>query len=633
MAAQRRNIGILAHVDAGKTTLTERILYLCGGIQSQGSVDAGTAHTDTLSVERTRGISVKAASACCAWKGVEIALVDTPGHADFSSEVERSLWALDGAVLVLSAVEGVQAQTELLYAALRQAHIPVVFFLNKVDRVGADRDRVLREIREVLSAPAAALWEEEALLEAVCETDDDLLARYLEGEPPAGAEVRGALARACRAGTLCPVLSGAALRGQGVEALLDAVVDFLPPPAGDAAGALCGVVFAVTMDKTMGRGAQVRLYSGALQNRQAVGESKVTQIRTLRGTRWEDRGALSAGEIGMVYGLGDVRPGDVLGDASLVPEGRLRAALAEPLLSSRVEPEDEKDLRALREALEELSIEDPHLDAQWSSFTHELYVRLTGAIQVEVLQALLEERFGLRCRFAPPTVIYKETIAHEAEGFVAYTMPKPCWAVMKFHLTPLPPGSGVQYVCTVPPTAIRPRYLKQVEQTVPRALRQGMLGWEVTDVRIELYDGSDHQWHTHPLDFALATPMGLMDGLRRGGPVLLEPILRCRFTVPSSCAGRLMSDLAQMRGRFDAPQTRGELTMLLADLPAATSLEYPTTLAAYTGGRGAMAAQLKGYEPVDLSLGATCPRRGVDPLDTARYILAARKALEGEVWD
>ena len=160
-----------------------------------------------------------------------------------------------------------------------------------------------------------------------------------------------------------------------------------------------------------------------------------------------------------------------------------------------------------------------------------------------------------------------------------------------------------------------------------------MLGWEVTDVRIELYDGSDHQWHTHPLDFALATPMGLMDGLRRGGPVLLEPILRCRFTVPSSCAGRLMSDLAQMRGRFDAPQTRGELTMLLADLPAATSLEYPTTLAAYTGGRGAMAAQLKGYEPVDLSLGATCPRRGVDPLDTARYILAARKALEGEVWD
>ena len=418
-----------------------------------------------------------------------------------------------------------------------------------------------------------------------------------------------------------------------MEALLDAVVDFLPAPADDAAGALCGVVFAVTMDKTMGRGAQVRLYSGALQNRQAVGESKVTQIRTLRGTRWEDRGALSAGEIGMVYGLGDVRPGDVLGDASLVPEGRLRAALAEPLLSSRVEPEDEKDLRALREALEELSIEDPHLDAQWSSFTHELYVRLTGAIQVEVLQALLEERFGLRCRFAPPTVIYKETIAHEAEGFVAYTMPKPCWAVMKFHLTPLPPGSGVQYVCTVPPTAIRPRYLKQVEQTVPRALRQGMLGWEVTDVRIELYDGSDHQWHTHPLDFALATPMGLMDGLRRGGPVLLEPILRCRFTVPSSCAGRLMSDLAQMRGRFDAPQTRGELTMLYADLPAATSLEYPTALAAYTGGRGAMAAQLKGYEPVDLSLGATCPRRGVDPLDTARYILAARKALEGAVWD
>ncbi len=633
MDAARRNIGILAHVDAGKTTLTERMLYLCGGIQTQGSVDAGTAHTDTLSVERARGISVKAAAASCAWKGVTITLVDTPGHADFAAEVERSLWALDGAVLLLSAVEGVQAQTELLFDALRRARIPVVFFLNKTDRVGADRERVLREIREILGAPAAALWQEEELLESVCETDDELLARYLEGDVPAPEEVRAALGRACRAGALCPVLSGAALRGEGVEALLDAVVDFLPPPAGDPDGPLSGVVFAVSPDAALGRAALLRLYSGSLQNRQAVGEKKITQIRSLRSTRWEDKGALAAGEIGQVYGLGDVRPGDVLGEAALLPPGRLRNALSQPLLASRVLPEDEKDLRALREALEALSAEDPHLDAQWSSFAHELYVRLTGAIQVEVLQSLLEERFHLRCRFAPPTVIYKETIAHEAEGFVAYTMPKPCWAVMKFHLTPLPPGSGVQYVCTVPPTAIRPRYLKQVEQTIPRALRQGMLGWEVTDVRIELYDGSDHQWHTHPLDFALATPMGLMDGLRRGGPVLLEPILRCRFTVPSNCAGRLMSDLAQMRGRFDAPETRGDLTLLRADLPAATSLDYPAALAAYTAGRGAMAARLKGYEPVDLSLGATCPRRGVDPLDTARYILAARKALEGEVWD
>ena len=628
MAAQRRNIGILAHVDAGKTTLTERIPYLCGGIQSQGSVDAGTAHTDTLSVERTRGISVKAASACCAWKGVEIALVDTPGHADFSSEVERSLWALDGAVLVLSAVEGVQAQTELLYAALRQAHIPVVFFLNKVDRVGADRDRVLREIREVLSAPAAALWEEEALLDAVCETDDDLLARYLEGEPPAGAEVRGALARACRAGTLCPVLSGAALRGQGVEALLDAVVDFLPPPAGDAAGALCGVVFAVTMDKTMGRGAQVRLYSGALQNRQAVGESKVTQIRTLRGTRWEDRGALSAGEIGMVYGLGDVRPGDVLGDASLVPEGRLRAALAEPLLSSRVEPEDEKDLRALREALEELSIEDPHLDAQWSSFTHELYVRLTGAIQVEVLQALLEERFGLRCRFAPPTVIYKETIAHEAEGFVAYTMPKPCWAVVRLLVEPLPRGSGIQFESIIKEKELPYRYQNHVRQSLPEALRQGRKGWEVTDAKFTLIGGQHHHVHTHPLDFFVATPVAVQRALVNSGTLLLEPMVRVTLSAQEELLGKVIRDMVAMRGAFDTPILHQGTFTLEADLPVATSLDYPTAFRSMTSGKGVYASAFLGYQECPPGEGKEAPRRGVDPLDHAKWILTARSAMQ-----
>jgi len=251
-----------------------------------------------------------------------------------------------------------------------------------------------------------------------------------------------------------------------------------------------------------------------------------------------------------------------------------------------------------------------------------------GGIQTEILPALIEERFGLKCRLSAPTVLYRETIARETDGFVAYTMPKPCWAIMKFHLTPLPAGSGVVYKCTVPPTAIKPRYLKQVEQTLPQALAQGRLGWPVTDLEIELYDGSDHQWHTHPLDFAVATPMGIQDGLQRAGSVLLEPVLSCRFVVPADCGGRLMSDLATMRGRFSAPEMRGDKMVLTAELPAATSMDYPTELAAYTGGRGLMTAHLKAYEPVDLTLGRICERRGIDPLDTAKYILSARKALQ-----
>ena len=279
-----RNIGILAHVDAGKTTVTERILHRCGSVKTAGSVDEGTAHTDTLSVERARGISVKAAAVSCEWKGASITILDTPGHADFAAEVERCIWALDGAVLVVSAAEGVQAQTEIYYNALRAAGIPVVFFVNKVDRIGADRERTLSQLRSLLGAPAVPLWDDEARTEAVCETDDELLAAYLDGNEPESAALDAALARATANCALCPVLSGAALRGEGIEELLNAIVTYLPPPSRGQDGALCGVVFAVTPDKTMGRAAHVRLFSGNLGNRQTVGEHKITQIRALRGT-------------------------------------------------------------------------------------------------------------------------------------------------------------------------------------------------------------------------------------------------------------------------------------------------------------------------------------------------------------
>ncbi len=627
-----RNIGILAHVDAGKTTVTEKMLALSGYVKVEGSVDDGTAHTDTMTVEKQRGISVKAASVSFAWKNTTINLVDTPGHADFASEVERSIWAIDGAVVVVSAVEGVQAQTEIVFSALQNAHIPVIFFINKTDRIGADRERVLNEIAELPKVTPVPLWDEERLTEAVCETDDELLEEYLEGNIPSSEKIHTALQKATDENVLYPVLSGAALKNEGIQELLDAVLDYLPDPKTSKSDELCGVVFAVQHDKSMGRAAVVRLFSGSLQNRQIVGEHKINQIRVLRGTKSEDKGELSCGEIGTVYGLEDVRAGDVLGSRALLPEGRMQKGFAEPLLSAKVMPEQESDLRALKAALEELSVEDPQLNVSWSAFTHELYIQLMGGIQIEILSEIIKERFGLACSFAPPTVMYRETIAAETDGFVAYTMPKPCWAVMKFHFTPLPRGSGVRYFATVSPEAIKPRYLKQVEQTIPRALEQGMLGWPVTDVQIELYDGSDHIWHTHPLDFALATPMGIMDGLNRAGSVLLEPMLSCKFTVPNECAGRLMSDLSTLRARFDGPEQRGNRTVLHAVVPAATSRDYPVTLAAYTGGRGAMVSRLCGYEPVPVELGATCERRGVHPLDTAKYILAARKALEGDVW-
>ncbi|MGN0793113.1 MAG: GTP-binding protein [Aristaeellaceae bacterium] len=641
-----RNIGIFAHVDAGKTTLSEQLLMHAGAIRRAGSVDEGTAHTDNLPVEQRRGISVKASCVHLTWRGVDVNLIDTPGHVDFAAEVERSLWALDAAVLVVCAVEGVQPHTETLFFALREQHIPVLFFLNKTDREGADIPRALGQIKRLLTADAVLMADEEAVAEAVCATDDALLERYLSGEAIDPGTLRERLAGLTRTARAYPVFSGSALRDEGVAALLDAMIALLPPPdVPDADAPLSGVVFASAQDRLLGRGVWVRLYAGRLENRAPVtlpagidpltGEErlvqrKISQIRRVDGS---DAGSLTAGEIGVVYGLGDVGIGFVLGDSRLLPRrvepGRLRT----PLITVQVLPEKPEQMQALRAACGVLAGEDPLLQVRYARALNELQLHVMGAIQLEILSEELESRFQLKVHFSKPAVIYKETIAKPASGMVVYTMPKPCWAIMRFEIEPAPRGSGVTFRSTVPVRDILARYQHQVEQALPLALHQGRLGWEVTDVNITLVEGNHHLVHTHPLDFIVATPWGIQDGLQRGGSTLLEPILETRFLLPPECVGRVMSDVAMMRGEVIHTDADADRVMLTALIPVATSVDYAQTLASVTGGRGSMSVKLHGYRECPPELGATAPRRSVDPLDTSRYILAARSALEGGIFD
>lgn len=640
---QLRNIGIFAHVDAGKTTLSEHLLMRTGVIREAGSVDSGTTRTDSLPVEQRRGISVKASCVRLVWKDVCINLIDTPGHVDFSAEVERSLWALDGAVLVVCAKEGVQPQTEVLFDALRRQGVPTVFFINKTDLEGADVPRTLGQIHRRLTDRAVPAGDLSAVTERVCEQDDDLLEQYLSGEEIAEETLQNAFTAQARAGQLYPVFSGSALRGEGVEAVLDAAVRFLPPP--EKAAALCGVAFAAEQNRVLGRGVWVRLYGGRLENREALtlpagrdpvtGEirqvqRKVTQIRSVDG---RDMGQLEAGEIGVVYGLGDIRIGHVLGDEKLLPRRVEPGLLRTPLITVKVLPGNPEDLPALRAACEILAGEDPLLQAHYAQRLNELQLHVMGSVQLEILQELLETRFGLKVTFSSPTVIYRETIARAATGFVAYTMPKPCWAILDFTIEPAPRGSGVRFVSVAPVRDIALHYQHQVEQALPLALSQGRLGWPVTDVKITLNGGSHHQFHTHPLDFIVATPMGIQDGLQRGGSVLLEPILEVRFLLPPECVGRVMSDVALMRGEVMDTLTDEDRVVMTATLPVRTSMDYASELASLSGGRAGMSAKLRGYRECPLELGATAPRRGVDPLDTAKYILAARSALEGGIFD
>ena len=638
-----RNIGIFAHVDAGKTTLSEQILVHCGALKQAGRVDNGTAHTDTLAVEQRRGISVRSTCVAVQWKDTRIHLIDTPGHMDFSAEVERSFWALDGAVLLLDAAEGVQPQTEVLFRALKEQHLPFLLFLNKTDRSNANVDATLSAIRGRLTADIAPLWDMNAVTEAVCAKDDALLERWLGGEGIPESTVRDRLRALTASGEVHPVLRGSALCDRGVEPLLDAVVDLLPAPTEQSA--LSGVVFACVTDRVMGRGLWVRLFGGSLQNRQALefpgrpdpvtGEEipvqkKITQIRDVSG---RDTGALSAGEVGILYGLGDAEIGHIFGDPALLPRRIEPGLFRTPLITVQVLPEKKEQMQALRVACETLSSEDPLLHAEYVRATDELHLRVMGKVQLEILAEELKTRFDLDVTFGEPAVIYRETIAKATTGFVAYTMPKPCWAIMEFSLEPAPRGSGVTFSSIVPVRDILARYQHQAEQALPLALRQGRLGWQVTDINITLTGGNHHQFHTHPLDFIVATPMGIQDGLQRGGSVLLEPILECRLLIPAECVGKVMTDVNLMRGEVTETRSEGDFVSLIALLPVRTSMDYPTTLASVTGGRGSMSTSLHGYRECPLELGSVAPRRGVDPLDTARYILAARSALEGGIFD
>ncbi len=666
-----RNIGIFAHIDAGKTTTTEYMLYRSGSIRTAGSVDHGTTSTDSLEVERERGISVKAASASLVWQGSRINLIDTPGHADFLAEVERSLGVMDGAVLIVSAAEGVQAQTEVLWQALRLMNIPTLIYINKLDRVGASFERTLEDIHRLLSPSTLAvqrpllnaegelagvheLWQDReyagiqkthvyegsdmpfeqtrafrsAAAEKMAEFDEDLLLRYIEGDIPDQTEIVSLLVKQSAAGQLFPVCCGCSQKGIGIDELLDAMLTFLPAPL--PCPALAGIVFKIERDRSMGRAAWIRLYGGTLRNRDILrlsgreAESKITQVRVLEGLKLVDAGEIGPGDIAAVYGLADAAIGDIIGDPALVPK---TPEMAIPLLTARVLPESEADYTRTAEALQELTDEDPLLGLAWMPELRELHVRMMGTIQLEVLASILQSRFGLRVTFGPPAVIYKETPAAICEGRVAYLAPKPCWAILHFRIEPGPRGSGLVYRSEARADDILPAYQNEVERRVPEALKQGLHGWEVTDLIVTLTYGQHHVWHTHPLDFVIATPMGIMNGLASGGTKLLEPVLRFRISVPEEFAGRVLGDLSRMRAEFSAPALEGARFVVEGTVPAATSMDYSATLRSFSGGKGVMTASFEGYQDAPEGTQAVRARSGVNPLDEAKYILSVRSAL------
>ena len=650
------NVGLVAHVDAGKTTLTEQLLLQAGALRQAGTVDSGTTRTDTMAVERERGISVKAASVSVVHNEVRLNIVDTPGHVDFAAEVERALSVLDTAVLVVSAVEGVQAQTELLYEALTATHTNVIFFINKIDRTGSNAAGVLEQIRETFTphllpfnrvlhegdreaAVAPCTYAEDAMQEAAAECEDTLLDRYLSGETLSDKEVEGHLYAAIAGGRLCPVLFGSGLYGLGTGDLLNLLTTFGAPIKNNeqAPNTLSGVVYRITHDKTMGRVAHVRLFGGELHNRDTIHltpaggtaseedgpaeeDPKITQIRRYDGERYTDIGTAGRGDVVALCGLSNARVSDIIGEVS----ERLHYPLSVPLLQVRVLPSSPEVLAAFRE----LSAEDPHLNVEYNQEEKEITICITGTVQLEILRAVVRERYGLEVTFSAPSVIYKETPLKVGYGHEAYTMPKPCWAVIDLKIEPLARGAGYQFESVVQPRQIFYKYQTHIATELPRALKQGLYNWEVTDLKITLVGGGHHIQHTHPLDFFLATPLALIHGLQDTGTTLLEPMQHWRIAADEALVGRVIGDIIAMRGSYDSPVIRdGQFTME-ARVPVASSMDYAVRLASLSSGRAMLSVRFDGYEPCPLELGAVAKRRGCDPRDRAKWILTHRGAMQ-----
>jgi ribosomal protection tetracycline resistance protein len=660
------NLGILAHVDAGKTTLTERLLYAAGVIDAVGSVDAGTTRTDTLALERQRGITIKSAVVSFEIAGVRINLIDTPGHPDFIAEVERVLMLLDGAVLVISAVEGVQPQTRVLMRALRRLRVPTLLFVNKIDRPGADVARVREAIAGRLAAGiipmgtvdgagtrAARFAAHRAgdpafratLVGMLADRDDSLLAAYVENDAAVtDRRLRGDLAAQTRQSLVHPVFFGSAITGEGVDALRAGLVDLLPAAAGDPHAPVSGRVFKIDRGPAGEKIAYVRMFAGTLRVRQrlsveAVGgghaEAKATAISVSREGSWLRCAELTAGEIGMVWGLAGARIGDALGQP---PAAAARHQFAPPTMETIVEAARPGDEAALRPALAWLAEQDPLINVRADDTGREVSVSLYGEVQKEVIQATLAADFGIDVTFRETTTVCVERPVGTGEAVeFLNTEANPFHATIGLRVEPGPPDSGVEFRMRVEPQAM-PMYVYKNADTfadymgryVRTTLREGRFGWQVTDCVVtmtecgySLADGPPSRRGplSTPADFRNLTPIVLMRALDRAGTVVCEPSLRVSLEVPVWAMSAVLTAVGRLGAAVRHQSVRADLTTIEIVVPAARVPDLQRRLPGLTAGEGVLESTFDGYRAVH-GEPPTRPRTTADPRQRERYLLS-----------
>ena len=666
-----RNIGFIAHIDAGKTTVTERVLFFTGRTYKLGEVHEGTTVMDWMPQERERGITITAAATRAEWKGHQINIIDTPGHVDFTAEVERSLRVLDGGVVLFDAVAGVQPQSETVWRQADRYGVPRMCFVNKMDRIGADFEKTIDSIRHRLNAnpipiqyPIGAeenfrgvvdLVEERAwlfdrsgepgemsegeippematqiasirdeMIERIAENDEQLLEKYLAGDPASPEELKAGLRRATIAGHAVPVVCGSALLSQGVQLMLDAVVDYLPSPLdvpavsgvdpqtgqpvqrpADPDAPFLALAFKVVTDPYVGRLVYLRVYSGAASSGSSVYNAskgvreRLGRVMLMHANHREEVETISAGEIGAAVGLKNTFTGETVCDerAPIVLES---IRFAEPVISVAIEPRSRAEQDKLDVALVKLAEEDPTFRVRYDQETGQTIISGMGELHLEVLVERMKREFNVVAAVGRPQVAYREAITRPARGegrHVRQTGGHGQYGHCVIEVEPLAPGSDFVFENKITGAAIPKEFIPAVKKGAQEALQTGTVaGYPVMAVKVTVTDGSFHAVDSSEMAFRIAGSMAVKDALRRAGPVLLEPVMQLQVITPGQYLGSVLADLSTRRGRIRSTEGEGSTQVVEADVPLVEMFGYATDLRSVSQGRANFSMEFGRYE-------------------------------------
>lgn len=589
-------IGLLAHVDAGKTTLSEAMLYTAGSIRKMGRVDNKDAFLDTFALERARGITIFSKQARLVLdENTEVFLLDTPGHVDFSAEMERTLQILDYAILVVSGADGVQGHTETLWKLLTRYEIPTFLFVNKMDQEGTDRKKLMQNLQKYLSGNCLdftseqgidGLLSDEIFAENAAVCDEAVLERYLE----TGEMEKEDLVSMISKRKIFPCFFGSALKLNGVEEMMHAVSVLTREPSyPESFGAK---VYKIARDEQGNRLTFLKVTGGCLNVKEELLEEKVNQIRIYSGAKYETAGQVKAGEVCAVTGLSKTYPGEGIGceSESFLP-------VLEPVLTYQIRIPQDCDVHKMLQNLKQLEEEEPLLHIVWNERLGEIHAQLMGEVQTEILKSMIAERFGVRVEFGAGNIVYKETIRNTVEG-VGHFEPLRHYAEVHLLLEPGEPGSGMHFLSNCSEDVLDKNWQRLILTHLEEKEHLGVLsGSPVTDIQITLVSGRAHQKHTEGGDFRQATYRAVRQGLKKAESVLLEPYYEYRLEVPSEMVGRALSDLQRMNGTFGSPEQIGEMAVLSGEAPVALMQDYQRKVISYTKGRGRLSCSLSGYKP------------------------------------